>query len=58
MAINNQDTKEIHELPEVLTLQAGMMVAVDSEPTGTKSFNLTTALEGKASTGDISTLET
>ncbi len=53
----NDDEKEIHELPEVTTLQPGMMVAVDSEPTGTKSFNLTTALEGKASADDISALE-
>lgn len=43
----NDDEIEIHQLPEVSTLQAGMMVAVDSQPTGTKSFNLTTALEGK-----------
>lgn len=57
MAINNQDKTEIHNLPEVTTLQPGMMVAVDSEPTGTKSFNLTTALEGKASADDISALE-
>lgn len=47
MAINNQDKTEIHNLPEVTALQPGMMVAVDSEPTGTKSFNLTTTLEGK-----------
>jgi hypothetical protein len=47
MAINNQDKTEIHNLPEVTTLQPGMMVAVDSEPTGSKSFNLTTALEEK-----------
>lgn len=58
MSINNQDKTEIHELPEVLTLQAGMMVAVDSEPTGTKSFNLTAALEGKAESSDVSDLET
>ena len=58
MTINNQDKTEIHELPEVLTLQAGMMVAVDSEPTGTKSFNLTAALEGKAESSDVSDLET
>ena len=58
MTINNQDNKEIHELPEVLTLQAGMMVAVDSEPTGTKSFNLTAALEGKAESSDVSDLAT
>ncbi len=58
MAINNQDKTEIHNLPEVTTLQPGMMVAVDSEPTGSKSFNLTTALEGKASADDISALET
>ncbi len=50
MAINNQDKTEIHNLPEVTTLQPGMMVAVDSEPTGSKSFNLTTALEGKVDT--------
>ena len=43
----NDDEIEIHQLPEVSTLQAGMMVAVDSQPTGTKSFNLTTALGGK-----------
>ena len=58
MAINIQDNTEIHNLPEVTTLQPGMMVAVDSEPTGTKSFNLTTALAGKASSDDISALET
>ncbi len=57
MAINNQDKTEIHNLPEVTTLQPGMMVAVDSEPTGTKSFNLTAALEGTASADDISALE-
>ena len=57
MAINNQDKTEIHDLPEVTTLQPGMMVAVDSEPTGSKSFNLTTALAGKASSDDISALE-
>ena len=57
MAINNQDKTEIHNLPEVTTLQPGMMVAVDSEPTGSKSFNLTTALEGKANADDISALE-
>ena len=54
----NDDEIEIHQLPEVPTLQAGMMVAVDSQPTGTKSFNLTTALAGKASSDDISALET
>ena len=53
----NDDEIEIHQLPEVSTLQAGMMVAVDSQPTGTKSFNLTTALEGKASASDFTTLE-
>lgn len=58
MAINNQDKTEIHNLPEVTTLQPGMMVAVDSEPTGTKSFNLTTALEGKASADDMTDLAT
>ena len=46
----NDDEIEIHQLPEVSTLQAGMMVAVDSQPTGTKSFNLTTALEEKVDT--------
>lgn len=51
----NDDELEIHQLPEVSTLQAGMMVAVDSQPTGTKSFNLTTALEGKASASDMTT---
>lgn len=45
----NDDEIEIHKLPEVSTLQAGMMVAVDSQPTGTKSFNLTNALAGKLS---------
>lgn len=54
----NDDEIEIHQLPEVSTLQAGMMVAVDSQPTGTKSFNLTTALEGKASAADMIALET
>ena len=54
----NDDEKEIHELPEIATLPEGMMVAVDSQPTGTKSFNLTTALAGKASSDDISALET
>ena len=54
----NDDEIEIHQLPEVSTLQAGMMVAVDSQPTGTKSFNLTTALEGKASASDFTALET
>lgn len=58
MTINNQDKTEIHELPEVLTLQAGMMVAVDSEPTGTKSFNLTAALEGKADASTVNQLST
>jgi hypothetical protein len=58
MAINNQDKTEIHNLPEVTTLQPGMMVAVDSEPTGSKSFNLTTALEGKASAADMTALVT
>lgn len=58
MAINNQDKTEIHNLPEVTTLQPGMMVAVDSEPTGTKSFNLTTALEDKASASDVTDLAT
>lgn len=53
----NDDEIEIHQLPEVSTLQAGMMVAVDSQPTGTKSFNLTTALEGKASASDFTALE-
>lgn len=43
----NDDEKEIHELPEIATLPEGMMVAVDSERTGTKSFNLTDALEEK-----------
>ena len=57
ISINNQDKTEIHLLPEMTTLSQGMMVAVDSEPTGTKSFNLTTALEGKASADDISALE-
>lgn len=52
----NDDEIEIHQLPEVSTLQAGMMVAVDSQPTGTKSFNLTNALENKASTSDLNTL--
>ena len=58
MAINNQDKTEIHNLPEVTTLQPGMMVAVDSEPTGSKSFNLTTALEEKANANDFTALET
>lgn len=58
MAINNQDKTEIHNLPEVTTLQPGMMVAVDSEPTGSKSFNLTTALESKASASEVTDLET
>lgn len=43
----NDDEKEIHELPEIATLPEGMMVAVDSERTGTKSFNLTDAFEEK-----------
>lgn len=43
----NDDEKEIHELPEIATLPEGMMVAVDSERTGTKSFNLSDALEEK-----------
>lgn len=54
----NDDEKEIHELPEIATLPEGMMVAVDSERTGTKSFNLSTALEGKASAADMTALET
>ena len=53
----NDDELEIHQLPEVSTLQAGMMVAVDSQPTGTKSFNLTNALAGKASASDFTALE-
>ena len=53
--VNNDDEIEIHNLPEVGTLQAGMMVAVDSQPTGTKCFNLTTALEGKANASDMNT---
>lgn len=56
--VNNDDEIEIHNLPEVGTLQAGMMVAVDSQPTGTKCFNLSTALEGKASVADVTELET
>jgi hypothetical protein len=51
----NDDEIEIHQLPEVTALQSGMMVAVDSEPTGTKCFNLSTALESKANTSDLST---
>lgn len=58
MAINNQDKTEIHNLPEVTTLQPGMMVAVDSEPTGTKSFDLANALASKADTNEITELET
>lgn len=54
----NDDEIEIHQLPEVMALQSGMMVAVDSQPTGTKSFNLTTALEGKASASDLTDLAT
>ena len=54
----NDDEKEIHELPEIATLPEGMMVAVDSERTGTKSFNLTAALEEKASTEDVEAIET
>ena len=54
----NDDEIEIHQLPEVTALQSGMMVAVDSQPTGTKCFNLTTALEGKASTSDVTDLAT
>ena len=53
--VNNQDSTEIHLLPEMTTLSQGMMVAVDSEPTGTKSFNLSTALDSKANTSDLST---
>ena len=53
--VNNQDGTEIHLLPEMTTLSQGMMVAVDSEPTGTKSFNLSSALDSKANTSDLST---
>ena len=56
--VNNQDSTEIHLLPEMTTLSQGMMVAVDSEPTGTKSFNLSSALKGKASAADVTALET
>ena len=51
----NDDEIEIHQLPEVTALQSGMMVAVDSQPTGTKCFNLSTALEGKANASDMTT---
>ena len=54
----NDDEIEIHQLPEVTALQSGMMVAVDSEPTGTKCFNLSTALESKASASDVTDLAT
>lgn len=53
--VNNQDSTEIHLLPEMTTLSQGMMVAVDSEPTGTKSFNLSSALDSKANKSDLST---
>lgn len=53
--VNNQDGTEIHLLPEMTTLSQGMMVAVDSEPTGTKSFNLSSALDSKANTSDLTT---
>lgn len=56
--VNNQDGTEIHLLPEMTTLSQGMMVAVDSEPTGTKSFNLSSALDSKASTSDVTDLAT
>lgn len=56
--IPSDDEIEIHNLPEMVTLQSGMMVAVDSEDRGTKSFNLHSALEAKADRSEISNIET
>ena len=47
----------IIDLPEVDSLSPGMMVAVDSEDSGSKSFDLATALADKAGSAEINALE-